>query len=516
MSATAASHPPATEILPANCFGELVPGMRLDDLTVERRIGEGAMANLYLVRDAAGHERVIKVPRQSLAVDPVSTVAFENELRLAPHLADFRYAYMPRAEGAARRPYLSMRYIRGHDLWSHLKQHGPLSEAETVALGIKIAHAVGALHRRRIVHLDLKLSNVMLTPDDEIRLIDFGLANHLDLPDLIFESFREPKGTPAYIAPEQFIGVRDEPRSDLFSVGVMLFELATGELPYREQSTVLDVIQRINSRPASPRRRRPGLSTAFEAIVARCLCPTPDDRFTSMDTLGDALKACRDAGTVAVVADSEHAPRRLRLADMPSRIGSYLRDRWQRRGDNHYGLVQHWAERHRARRTSRPYRILAALNLDKPRDALHRAVLHQALQLARAQPDAYLTVMSVVFLDVGMASGDKEAEMVNTAVTTARHELRQLLDALDSTAVTVNINVVVSNHPVDAIQQYATDYGVDLVVIGSRPKNPLATFIHGHTGYKILTTVPANVYVVHAPRASVPARSPAVAAAVSA
>ena len=105
---------------------------------------------------------------------------------------------------------------------------------------------------------------------------------------------------------------------------------------------------------------------------------------------------------------------------------------------------------------------------------------------------------------------------MNTAVTTARHELRRLLDSLDSTGITVNINVVASNHPVDVIQHYAGSYGVDLVVIGCRPKNALAAFVHGHTGYKIMTTVPANVLVVHAPRAGAPIRAPAVAAAVSA
>jgi len=141
-------------------------------------------------------------------------------------------AYMPRLSGQANNHYLVMDYIHGVDLWSHLKQHGALPESEVISLGMKIVRAVAELHRRRIVHLDLKLSNVMRTPDGDVRLIDFGLANHLDLPDLIYESFREPKGTPAYIAPEQFIGVRDEPRSDLFSVGVMLFELATGKLPY--------------------------------------------------------------------------------------------------------------------------------------------------------------------------------------------------------------------------------------------------------------------------------------------
>ena len=204
----------------------------MDGLTGEKTIGAGAMANLYLVRDADGVQRIIKVPRQSLKVDPVSLVAFENELRLAPHLKDFPYAYMPQISDQASGQYLVMDYIQGVDLWSHLKEHGPLPDADHRAGEEDRARRGRAASPPDCAPRSHKLSNVMLTPAGEVRLVDFGLANHLDLPDQIFESFRDPKGTPAYIAPEQFLGVRDEPRSDLFSVGVMLFEMTTGKLPF--------------------------------------------------------------------------------------------------------------------------------------------------------------------------------------------------------------------------------------------------------------------------------------------
>ena len=123
------------------------------------------------------------------------------------------------------------------DLLTHLREAGFLSEEEAVSLIRKIVLAMSELHQRRILHLDLKLSNVMITSDGNVRLVDFGLANHLDLPDLIYESFPEPKGTPAYIAPEQFIGVRDDPRSDIFSIGTMLYEMTTGKLPFPDART---------------------------------------------------------------------------------------------------------------------------------------------------------------------------------------------------------------------------------------------------------------------------------------
>ncbi|MEK7758735.1 MAG: bifunctional serine/threonine-protein kinase/universal stress protein [Pseudomonadota bacterium] len=490
-------------------FGDIAPDASVDGLTVEKKIGEGAMANLYLVRDAAGGQRVIKVPRQSFKVDPVSLVAFENELRLAPYLEDFPYAYMPRISGQASGQYLVMDYIQGVDLRSHLKEHGPLPEADAIALGKKIVRAVAELHRRRIVHLDLKLSNVMRTPEGEVRLIDFGLANHLDLPDLIYESFREPKGTPVYIAPEQFIGVRDEPRSDLFSVGVMLFELATGKLPYPDGSSVLDVINRIKRKPVSPRLYNPELSRQLERIIGKCLHADPDDRFADMDALYDALESWQTEPDVAGNAETISAAATglaERIATLSRSVTNYCSGLFDRA--DHFGQITRWAERRSLSRGASPHRILAAIDLNAG-DALNLEILRQTRQLTRLQP-SLITVMSVLAVEVGMASGDKEAEIINEQMVKTRKKIASLLQQAGRQAAPVGVNVVIGNDPVGAITQCAEDYGIDLVVIGCLPKNPFANFIHGKTGYKILTSIKRSVFVVHAPeKISTEARAPA-------
>jgi len=485
----------------AATYGDLLPDTQIDGLTIVRLLGEGAMANLYLVRDETGSERVIKVPRHALSTDPVSLVAFENELRLAPYLADFCHAYMPMPQDDGEQKYLSMDYIRGMDLWSYLKQHGPLGEAETIALGIKIVHAVDALHRRRIVHLDLKLSNVMVTPDQEIRLIDFGLANHLDLPDLIFESFREPKGTPSYIAPEQFVGVRDEPRSDLFSVGVMLFELATGQLPYRDGKTVFDVIRRIKTRPVSPRRYAPNLSDGFEQVVMHCLYANPDQRFPTMMALGDALKSLRDGQPLDPRLSPVTTPSRSRhqRSSVPSLIGSYFRGRWLQPAENLLGDVERWADRHRQKRGPQPYRILLALKLGRNKVAHNDAILRQGLQLARSNPGAYLTIMSTISIDVGTASGEKESEAINSEIIRARRQIQHLLGKHDTYGLTINVNVVDGRYPADVIQQYVEQYGIDLVIIGVSPRGAFDAFRTNRDGQGIMAAVRCNVYVVQTP-----------------
>ena len=473
--------------------GELPPGSVIDGLTIERKIGEGAMASLYLVSGERGERVVIKVPCHSLQADPVSLVAFENELRLAPYLQDFPYAYMPRIRREGSGEYLVMDYIHGVDLWSYLKEHGCLAELEAIALAKKIVRAAAELHNRRIVHLDLKLSNVMVTPEREVRLIDFGLANHLDLPDLIYESFRDPKGTPAYIAPEQFIGVRDEPRSDIFSIGAMLFEMTTGTLPYPDAHTPLDVIRRIKRTPCSPRRHSALLSVRFEALVLKCLAANPDDRFDSMEALSRAL----DGWTVveappAGELESESWMRR--LTALPSRWSKSLLSR-----TDHFTPLRRWADGHRAKAAG-PFRLLAAIALGggPEREAINVEILRKTFEMARLRP-SFVSIMTAVQVDVGMASGEKADEILNEQLIRARRALALLVSKVDRNDAPFGINVVTGNE-VDAVRAYVNDYRIDLVVIGSRPRRTLAGYVYGRTGHKIVAALQRSVYVVQLPR----------------
>jgi protein-serine/threonine kinase len=473
------------------------PGTRIAGFTIEQKIGEGGMAWLYLAVDGAGQRRVLKIPRGSLAADPASLVAFENELRLAPYLEDFAHAHMPVPQQSDRGHYLVMNYIEGVDLWTHLRERGCLAEHEAVALAKKIVRALGELHRRRIVHLDIKLSNVMITPRGEVRLIDFGLANHLDLPDHIYESFQEPKGTPSYIAPEQFYGVRDEPRSDLFSIGAMLFEMTTSRLPYPDAQTALDVVQRIRRAPVSPRTYRPELSTAFETIVMTCLENLPDRRYADMGELLAALERLESGESSAPANDAHNSDASQELT--PARKGLFeriVRRSPKARGDRLDDLKS-WVEQHKSSRGEPPYRIIAALNISggERADALNRAILAEAARLARMQR-SMITVLTVLPReDVGMASGDKEMQILNAAYQKARARVLALVQGLGALSTPVGINVR-SGDTLDAIADCLEDYAADLLIIGARDRSALSRFILGSTAYKVLTSIRCPVYVV--------------------
>jgi serine/threonine protein kinase len=474
------------------------PGSKFDGYTIEKQIGEGGMAVLYLALDESGHQRVLKVPRRTLDTDPVAVVAFENELRLARYLEDFSHAYMPVSQSGGERHYLVMDYIDGTDLWTHLREQGCLAEAQAIALTKKIVYALAELHRRRIVHLDIKLSNVMITRDGEVRIIDFGLANHLDLPDLIYESFQEPKGSPAYIAPEQFFGVRDEPRSDLFSIGTMLYEMTTSKLPFPDAHSELGVINRIKGSAISPRHYRPELSESFATLVLTCLQNMPDRRFASMDDLYLALEQIESTDTVVstppMTAQSvSPAPS---SGTLLARLTGRLRRIKQSAGGDKLDEIKAWIAQHQASRTPR-YRIVAALDsaIDERTMTLNRDILAHAIRQSGLQP-SIITVLTVLSdHNAALASNDRERNELNEAFIEARETMSRVIGsaARDELPISVNIR---SGDPVAAIVGCVDDYEANLLVLGARKRNALSRFVLGSTAYKVLTTIKCPIIVV--------------------
>lgn len=476
------------------------PGSSFDGYTIEKQIGEGGMARLFLAHDENGRHRVLKVPRHTLDVDPVAVVAFENELRLARYLEDFPHAHMPVSQSDDERHYLVMDYIEGTDLWTHLCEQGCLNEAQAIALTKKVVHALAELHRRRIVHLDIKLSNIMITRDGEVRIIDFGLANHLDLPDLIYESFQEPKGTPAYIAPEQFFGVRDELRSDLFSIGTMLYEMTTSKLPFADAHSALGVIDRIKGAVVSPRHYRPELSEDFATLVLTCLQNVPDRRFASMDVLYSALEQIEPAALEAAAA----AP----VAAAPAPISAMLGGKLLARLTGHFWRavrsaegdmldeIKVWIAEHQARRATR-YRIVAALDNDSGErtTALNHEILAQAIRQAGLQP-SIITVLTVLRdHNVALAADERERKELNAAYKEAREAMTRVIAGSARGDLSIGINIR-SGDPVDAIAGCVADYEANLLVIGASKRRTLSRFVLGGTAYKVLTSVKCPIFAV--------------------
>src|SRR3954449_4178066 len=249
----------------------IVSGAVIDGFTVGERIHVGGMAALGRASyPGIDVPLLMKVPLTSEGEDPAAIVSFEMEQMILPRLSG---PHVPLCFGTgdfARQAYVVMERIPGKTLYRRIDAL-PLPYEEVRLLGGKIAAALADLHRQNVIHHDIKPSSIMLRESGEAVLIDFGLSHHNHLPDLLQEEFRLPYGTAPYMAPERLNGVRDDPRSDLFSLGVLLYFFTTGERPFGEGETLRAMRRRLWRDPHPPRSLRADYPPWLQEVVLRCL-----------------------------------------------------------------------------------------------------------------------------------------------------------------------------------------------------------------------------------------------------
>lgn len=257
----------------------LEPGMLIDGFRVEERLHRGGMATLWRVtRPDLDAPLLMKVPRIGEGEDPAAIVSFEMEQMILPRLTGPHVPRFIAAGDFSVQPYIVMERVAGETLLPRLSQL-PLPYAEVAALGVKIATALEALHRQHVIHHDIKPSNIMMRPTGEAVLLDYGLACHDQLPDLMQEEFRLPFGTAPYMAPERLLRMRQDSRSDLFSLGVLLYFFTTGIRPFGETETLRGMRRRLWRDPEPPRRMRPDYPPWLQEVVLRCLEIEPAWRY---------------------------------------------------------------------------------------------------------------------------------------------------------------------------------------------------------------------------------------------
>lgn len=207
--------------------GSVVGGFRL-----EEKIHTGGMATIWrVIREDLALPMVMKIPRLLGGDDPSGVISFEVEQMILPKLSGKHVPRFIAAGDFSSQPYLVMELIPGSSLES-LLENAPLPAEEVANIGVKAATALHDIHRQHVLHLDVTPDNIVFRKSGEAVFIDFGLSRHDQLPDLMAEVYCLPMGTAPYIAPEQVLQVRNDLRSDIFSLGVILYELITGELPY--------------------------------------------------------------------------------------------------------------------------------------------------------------------------------------------------------------------------------------------------------------------------------------------
>jgi eukaryotic-like serine/threonine-protein kinase len=262
-------------------MNHLEPGDTLDHYRIDAAIGRGGMSVLYKATDLnRGAQVAIKVPHAEMEADPVLFERFKREEEIG-QLLDHPGVVKTFNSEQRSRVYMVVEWVDGRLLRSILNEEKKLPIERAVKIALGICDALDYMHKRGIVHRDLKPENVMVDEDDNIKLIDFGIAMKEDARRLTFVNLSATLGTPDYISPEQVKGQRGDQRSDIYAVGVMLYEMLTGRVPFVGPNPLAVMNERVINEPPSPRALNPEISPALEEILYRALEREPRHRYAT-------------------------------------------------------------------------------------------------------------------------------------------------------------------------------------------------------------------------------------------
>jgi nucleotide-binding universal stress UspA family protein/predicted Ser/Thr protein kinase len=458
----------------------LEPGTIVDGFRVEERVHAGGMAVIYRVTGPdVGFPLVMKVPRLGPGEPAESVVSYEVEAMV---LAVLEGSHVPRFVAAgdlARVPYVVMEHVEGRSLKEWVG-HGPLAADEVARLGAAVATALHALHRQETLHLDVKPSNVVVRPSGEAVLIDFGLAHHAHYPDLLAEEFRRPIGSAPYLSPEQIVGVRDDPRSDTFSLGVVLYELATGRLPFGEPRGAGALRKRLYRDPPPPRAIVPGMPPWLQEVILRCLEVDPEDRYAS---------AAQVAFDLSHPADVEVTARGLRTRRLGA--GRVLR-RWIRAAA--VDSPPHALPSAQLRRASIVVAAIATHHTNEAQLEALRGAVGRLVDGTKRTRLACVTVIRPSPELGGSEAGDNATERRIAHLVRLRHWAEPLRLAPGC----VSYHVLESSDPAEAIVEYARVNQVDHVVVGAPPSKLPLQGLFGTVATRVTAASPCTVTIVRA------------------
>ncbi len=274
-----------------------------------RLLGVGGMAEVWCAEDEVLGRRVaLKLLGGRFAEDPEFRERFRREAQAAAGLTHPNIVgIFDRSEWDGT-PYIAMELVEGRTLKELVIERGPLEPGVAVNLTEQILRALGYAHRRGIVHRDVKPQNVILDAEGQVKVADFGIARagHSDMTET-----GAIVGTVAYLSPEQAQGMPVDRRSDLYSAGVVLYELLTGHVPFEGEAAVSVALKHVSEHPVPPGQLRPGVPAALEAVVMRALEKDPTMRYQSAEEFIAALETARTAPTrpIAVEAPIYEEPR---------------------------------------------------------------------------------------------------------------------------------------------------------------------------------------------------------------
>ncbi|UPY36192.1 bifunctional serine/threonine-protein kinase/universal stress protein [Sediminicoccus sp. KRV36] len=453
-------------------------GTVIGGFTLGPEVHRGGMAVLH---EATHPDHAIpmlmKLPLLAEGEDPAAIVSFEMEQMIMPRLDG---PHVPRCLGVGHEPlpWIAMEHIQGETLLPLLERL-PLPIAEVVEVGALIAEALCALHRQGVVHLDVKPGNLMRVngPGGRIVLLDFGLSRHAHLPDLMAEEFRLPYGSAPYMAPEQLIGVRGDPASDLFALAALLYELTTGRSPFGDPQHMGAMKRRIWWDPPPPRALRPDCPPWLQEVILRNLEVEPGRRNPTAAQMAFDLRHPEQVSQTARSARLKRDPwsARIRRRFHPDHQPQLRR--------NAIAMAQSGA----------PI-IAVALDLDDMPDGLGEALRGMVTQIMATLPGARVACVNV--LRTHLLRPDLSLDEVGRNKHLQRLlELRHWSASLNLPEARLTHHVLEAMGAATALLEYAQANRVDHLILGARSPG-LARRVLGSVAAEVARDAPCSVTVV--------------------
>ena len=459
----------------------LQPGSVVDGFQIEECVHRGGMATLWSVsRPGTTMPMLMKVPKIGEGEDPAAIVSFEMEQMIMPRLGGIHVPKFVAAGDFSVQPYIVMERIAGQTLYKRLPDL-PLPYAEVADIGAKIATALDEVHRQHVIHLDIKPSNIMFRPTGEAVLLDFGLSRHDQLPDLMQEEFRVPFGTPPYMSPDQLLGIRNEPRSDVFALGVLLYFFSTGVRPFGESETMAGMRRRLWRDPAPPRQLKADYPAWLQEVVLRCLEIPASWRYPTAAHLAFDLTHQEQ---VKMTARSERLKR--------DSLATVLRRRFNK------DLT--WAEDKSARSAKLAAQLAAApivavaIDLDEQSASINDALRVTTKRILATLPSARVALLNVL----------KQGRItIDTSLDEHGHNkhidrivgLKHWAEPLKLEQDRLTVHVLEAVDPASAIIEFAGVNRVDHILIGAR-QNSLLRKMLGGVSAKVSAEASCTVTVV--------------------
>ncbi len=453
-------------------------GLEIDGFTLGEQLHKGGFATIWEVTNARFRTpMVMKVPTILDGDDGPTIVGFEVEQMIMPRLSG---PHVPRVMGIGDfdvMPYIVTEKIEGGSLLDTFLK-APLPLSDLIEIMARMVQAVADIHRQHVIHLDLKPENFLQRPSGEMVLVDYGLSRHAQLPDLLAEEFRIPMGTYPYIAPEQYLHCRDDPRSDLFALGAMTYALATGKLPFGSPEKLRGVRRRLWRDPIPPRAHRPEIPEWLQEIILRALEVDPMRRYQS---------------AAQMAFDLAH-PAQVKLT---ARARKLKQDGWLQ-------VYDRWKVARRIKRIHAPDFvasqmaavpiIVVAVDLSPEGEKLSNTLRRQIKRMLVTEPDARIACVNVI--KTARLGIDQMTDGQGNHLHVARLvQLKAWAEEIELTEDRLTFSVLEGPDPGQAIIDYATQNHADHILMGARGHSTARRYL-GSVSAQVVAEAACSVTVV--------------------